>query len=460
MKKTILTIAAAAFLLGFASCSKENEQPGPNGPVAAEGKETFMNLSITFPTEPGTKATGDPNATNKEAQINRVDVFIYTGMGLFSSHKTLTLSDFSTNSPDGTADRYNAITKIPTTTGTKLVFVGINLPQRIVDACKSKAASEIASTVQTMSHDDLVGDLHDDFVMFSKKGYTSVFVEDQNAASNKIVAECERFVAKVTVETSPTVDLTSLPGTLNNLVFTIDNYNTKFFLLQGAADEYRDPNWTLSSYVSTDFLRSSSINHEYWAQVLRTATLSDPANPTLSDWKATYAPENTSFGKRKKEITRVNVRGEFIPAKITQYKSGSTTEFEVVDNSVNTAQTFWAITVSALEGTFFFYDLTTAYAFATAYGSGTQLPTTMYTNGECYWFIFLNKNPNNLINRWDVLRNDYYRCVITKISSLGRATPDLGKGEEDDTPDVDTSISVDVKIMFWHTPIKSEYILD
>ena len=459
MKKSILTITAAALVMGFASCSKEIQQDGPNGPVVAEGKATTMQVAITFPTDSKTKnnTTYDNNATPNEAKVNTVDVFIYTGSGAFSSHTRLLPNDFEDVAQASDSDKYVGKTEIATTTGTKIVFVGINLPQKVVDACKSQPGSAIASTVHTLTHEEMLGAGHTSFIMFSKTGVQQVFVEKSPTTSNLVTVECERMVAKVTIETADDVDVSALPGTLSDLKFTINNFNLKFFLLQGAAPLYKDPNWAQGYYTASDFEQRSSHNH--WYDVLDRKVF---GKPDITDYQALYPPENTSEAKRKKEITRAVVRGAFIPDVIT--KQGATaTEFVLDDNhGITTPQTFYAITISALEGTFFFDNATTAFNFANANrDKDNNLPQTfMYEDGLCYWHVYLNKNPQNLVNRWDILRNDFYRCVITKISNIGRPTPDLDPKEENETPDVDTVITVDIKVMFWHTPITSNYILE
>jgi len=282
--------------------------------------------------------------------------------------------------------------------------------------------------------------------MFSTKAVNRVFSEDDTNPANNVTVECERLVAKVTVETAANLDTASLPGTAGNLMFAINNFNTKLFLLQGDAPYRKDPNWSSGSWVSSDF--DPAVDSHY-ATILSRAQIT---NPSIGEYSPRYAAENTSETKLKKEITRVTVRAAFIPSKVVEGTSGNFTQNS--NHGVTNAQTFYAVTPSLLEGTSFFFNLSTANAFAQDNGGAV----VTYTDGYCYWDIFLNKDPLNIINRWDVLRNDYYRCVITKIAGLGRNTPDVPDPEV--TPDVDTSITVKIDILFWHTPIVSNYILN
>jgi hypothetical protein len=389
--------------------------------------------------------------------VKTVDVFIYTSNGTFSSHTPLTAADFNPVGSTGTSDAYEYVaqTKIPTTTGSKSIFVGINLPADVVSAVKNDSESVLFSTVQTMSRENLTGS--SGFVMFSTEPVHSTFVEDENSPSNKVSVKCQRLVAKVTVETTANVDTDAIPGTLSNLSFAINNFNTKLFLMQGPAQFYKDPNWT--TFAPSDFISAASGDY---VPVLSRALI---ANPGVNDYNPRYAAENTSEKKTKAEITRATVRAEFIPEKIVKYANGlnKTDGFVVDDNhGVVIPQDFWVITPSVLDGSFYFFDLNVAFDFADANrDSNNQMPNTFkYDNGYCYWHIYLNKNPLNLVNRWDVLRNDFYKCIITKISGIGRNTPDITDPEDKETPDVDTSITVDIEILFWNTPIESNYILE
>jgi hypothetical protein len=239
--------------------------------------------------------------------------------------------------------------------------------------------------------------------------------------------------------------VSGVPGTISELMFAVNNFNTKLYMLQGAPDLCKDPNWASGSWAAGDF--NAATGSDY-ANILSRTLI---PNPTIDQYTPRYAAENTSEGKLKKEITRVTVRAKFIPVAVTVGTTGNFTQ----DNAhgVATPQTFYTVTPSVLAGTFYFFSNTVAAAFAAEQG-GTVIT---YTDGYCYWDIFLNKNPLKAVNRWDVLRNDFYKCNITRISSLGRPNPEVPDPEV--TPDVDTNITVDVEILFWHTPILSNYTL-
>ena len=443
MKIKFFVIAAFAATALFASCNRDNLTPDEGG------KATSMKVSISFPSAPTTRATFDNNATDDEAKVVSVDVFIYhTASGNLASHTNLPASAFTPNGTNGNADvyEYTAATKVRTTTGDKTVFAGVNLPTSVVDVLKNQPVNALSSVAQIMDRAELANNTTG-FAMFSVDGVSRTFVEDENNDANKITLRCQRLVAKVTVETSATLDVAGVPGTLNNLEFAIFNFNTRLFMLQGAPQERRDPNWDDASYNPSHF-NDPTVAGDY-APVLRRTTA---AVNIKTDYTPRYAAENTSENKRKKEITRAIVRATFIPRDITQ---GTTGNFTVNStHGITTPQTFYAVTPTVGAGTSYFFTQSIATAFAAEFG-GTVIT---YTGGMCYWDIFLNKTPLNVINRWDVLRNDFYMCNITRIVTPGRNTPDVPDPEN--TPDVDTSITTSIEIVFWNTPLLSNYVLE
>ena len=442
MKKTILTISAALLALGFSSCSIEN---GGVNPEKDGGVPTAMKLSLSFPSNQ-TKATGDPNATDAESAIQTVDVFIYTSNGTFSSHAHLSASDFTQDTPSASADRYTSTTKIPTTTGAKDVYVGINLPVDVVNSVKGKSEGALFSEIQTFSRAQLA--TANNFIMFSKEVVSSTFVENASLPSNNLTVKCQRLVAKVTVAASDPLDVTAVPGTIGNLKFAVNNFNTKLFLMQGAAPDYKDPNWANAAFQATDF--DAAIASDY-ANILDHAVI---ANPTVNQYEPRYAAENTSELKRKKEITRVTISATFVPSKVMVFTNGSSSSngFSVLNNPSTTPATFYVVTPSAMEGSYYFTSAAVADEYAASRGGVAKVE---YTNGICYWHIYLNKDAANTVNRWDVLRNDYYKCIINKISGIGRPTPEITDPETETTPDVDTNITVSVEVLFWNTIVSN-----
>ena len=440
MKIKIIPIAVLTAATMFASCNRNND-----GDILDDkGSPTSMTVSINFPEGPKIRSTYDPNGLDAEAKVNWVDIFVYnTNTGNLLSHANLTADKFDQVAGTSVADVYQAKVKIQTTTGARSVFAGINLPAAIVENLKNQTVNALTSDAQTMSRIEQAG--ANNFAMFSKDAVNASFVEDENDPANHVTLKCQRLVAKVTVETSATLEIGGSPGILGDLKFAVNNFNSKVFMLQGEAPNYKDPNW--NTYTSSDYSDAAATDY---VEILDRKLI---ASPTKEDYHPRYAAENTSNGKLKKEITRATVRATFIPEVILEGSTGNFTENSI--HGITTPQTFYAVTRSVDEGTQYFFDVTVANEYAAENGGSFRVVT--YTDGYCYWDVFLGKN-NQSLNKWDVLRNDYYQCNITRIVAPGRETPDLT--DPDNTPDTDTKITADIEILFWNTPILSDYILE
>ena len=456
MKTRFIQIAAVAATILFASCDWE---PVNNG-LEEKGDPTYMSVSISFPAVPQARSiTGDLNATDNEAKVNRVDIFVYnTNTGVFASHTKLNGADFDLAGKTNDADSYVSKpgVKVQTYTGAKTVFAGINLPQALVDAIVDKPAVELANVARTLTPNLLTG--AGGMVMFSMEGVGKTFAKDENSPNNHVALKCQRLVAKVTVETAPSLQIADIGVTLNKLEFSLNNINTKGFMFQGKTPEFKDPNWGAGSYVKGDFI-VIDVNNPATYKYASILSRKDKPSPAITDYEPLYALENTSFGKTKEEITRVTVRADFTPKAIWKYKNGAdkTGGYEADELLVVAPKTtIYAVTPSITSGTFFFVTKSVADDYADDNGGDV----ITYQNGYCYWSIYLGKT-NDTPNRWDVLRNDYYRCNITHILALGRETPDITEPENKETPDPEeTKIITDIEILFWETPSVADYILD
>jgi hypothetical protein len=444
MKTTFKQTITAVIILttGFMSCTKMGDEMSQE----EEGKQTYMTVSLTFPKAdaPSTRANNDANATDEEAAVKTVDVYIYTGSGAYSSHKSLTAADFKQTSPGTSEERYtyNAASKIQTTTGTKNIFVGINLPKALATSLENKSMSNLFTEAKEFTRTELTT-VANGIPMFSKNTINKVLVE--NESSNNIVIPVHRMIAKITVEKSASLQQAGVPGTLGEFQFAVNNFNKKSFLVQGVAPDMKDPNWDI--YNAADFLPADASDY---VEILDRKVIS---TPTISQYKARYASENTSKNKKKTEITRVTVRATFIPTNIVVADGSGFKNSTSAAEGITTAKTFYAVLDSTTFSTAYIYDKTVAESYAKA-KAPSQL--SEFKDGLCYWDMFLNKNSTT--NKWDVLRNDFYKCAITRIVAPGRSTPDLSNPDEN--PDTETGMSVEINVSFWNTPILADYVLE
>jgi hypothetical protein len=431
-------LVCIALAMGFASCVNNDEPDLNTGTKTTDdGEQTHVTITLNFPELKNSqlRATSDPNATDEEAKINTVDVFIYGSSGYFLSRTSLSAS--------GNIDSYTT-TSIQTTTGHKRVFVAVNLPSEMASSLEHKLTSELTQAAKKLTRSQLVSE---NGIIMTSLLENCTFEVDENAAANNPTVSVKRMVAKVTVTKAANMVQAGVPGILGDLSFTINNFNESAFLVQGVAPEYKDPNWASGSYVASQFSQAGPEDYV----LVNEATVSD-----VKSLRALYAAENTSQDHKMGEITRVSVRATFIPDSVMVYKNGTDhaegyTNVTSASKGITVPATFWTVTLYRPNPEIaFFYDENTAKQYAQDKGL-TINDVVTFTNGLCYWDIFLNKGV------WDVIRNDYYRSTITRIVVPGRplvevTNPDVPPAEE-------TDISVRVDVLPWEL-VEDDYILD
>ena len=450
MALTCVIVAMCGFITSCNSYEPTTPVGGGNdnsgtGDDVKSGEPTWMTLNLSFPAPNSTllratTAAGDID----ETALNTVDVFIYSGDNdYYSSHTHLTGSDFQSPVTSGVNVTYNAKpnTQIPTTTGGKKVFVGVNLPADLATALENKPAIELRNVVRTFLTISDLASATNGIAMTNAADslFSKTFTVNNQAVNNLVNAQVQRLVAKVTVTEDPNIVTTGIDGTIiYPLQWGINNYNTKTFLLQnidwsGGVNNllYIDPNYYAADYNANDLLPVSS-----FIQVRRFNSSSD------ADLLPAYTTENTSDRQLEKELTSVVIRGQFIPKNIIVQQNDT---FRNATSSRTTAATFWSIIVrkGPIPEIAFFEDKTVADNYKASMG-GAADPVQEYTNGYCYWHLFLHDQSYN----FGVVRNNYYRCSITRIVFPGM--PNALVPDPEKKPDVPTNMSVTITVIPWN----------
>ncbi|MDR3261688.1 MAG: Mfa1 family fimbria major subunit [Tannerella sp.] len=427
---SFLTLSAL-FLTGCAKTENINS-------ADEKGAPTYMGVSLSFPKATETRATSDVNATVDEVKFATVDVFIFnTATGVQVANQTFTGSDFQQGTSTSGSDVWNGKQKIATTTGAKTVLAGLNLPTALVGKLKGMNLGEFLNQVQTIDMADLKN--ANGMVMFSRERKDCIFVNSASDPANNPTITVMRMVAKVTVEEQSGGAVKNGLGTLSDLQYTIFNSNTKMYLCP--TSDYKDPNWAAASYAAADF-------QDLTAGYVNVNSFDVP----IASRVAVYAAENSSEQHRGKEITRAVVRAKFLPSIVVEYMNGMDATGGFKENNahgVAAPRTFWTVTeTNGLRAYFFNKNVAEGY-----HTSKTGSAIEEYTDGYCYYNLFLNprgmyRSAADPARVFDVYRNDYYRCTITKILAPGRSTPDVPY--PDGPPATATDIHVDIEILFWN----------
>ncbi len=418
--KILVSLAAASLVL--AGCSKETDQPS----AADNGKPTYVQVNVSYPKSPVTRAVNDPTATAFEVKLNTVDVFIFdAASNTLVKRQRLSAADFDAVAPgSGNNDLYSSVTKVATTTGPKKIYVGLNLPVSFpnvssVGELKSGWTTALSQLVTASG-----------IAMFSATETDKTLVETTDpsyTANNVFTVQVERLVAKVAVEDGGIVS--AVPGgAVSDVEFAVHTSNKRLFPVKNVAGGIvKDPNWALGSYAAADFENFSD-----YTPIDATGT-SGTNGSAANLLTAKYIPENTSEAHLQKETSYASIRAKFVPAEFSDETGASKGA-----NAGQSAKTFWI--VSNAGGARKFFDVQTEAATYAANNGGTV--SASYTGGYCYYQAYLNPK-----NGYNAVRNDFYHVVITKINGPGKPDPDP---KDPDLPvETPTDITVSVEIIAW-----------
>ncbi len=434
---------AAALAMGFTSCNKEENVPGSNSAEIKKGNPTTMRLAITMPSVQTYAA--DPNATADEVKMETINLLIYAeatdGTFVLEENKSLSKDNFTL-----TGNTYEFSDKIATTTGKKKIFAALNYGGTL-PTTKGEAITELDKLVYEIGAVSELVSPANGVAMFSTKPNEKTFVMEgsegapDSETDNKVKATVKRLVAKVTAKAGTAIadvdNYTCTGGTLSDISFAIGNANTKTYAKQqlNAAKNVVDPNW--SSSAAGDFITIAASDYK---------KISSSATAAITDLSTAYAPENTTqtFNPDGSNVTYISVRAKFTPAIVVDGNGAPKTP-----NFVN--GTFYKVILTSGE-VYYFDDELEADTYAAANGNLTKVT---YDNGFCYYRAYLNKASNSdgeiVANKYDVLRNNYYKVTIKSISAPG--TPaDTGDIKEN------TNIDADIDIDPW-TPFDEEFEL-
>jgi hypothetical protein len=423
-------MAAVALMAGFSSCSNDEDVVG--GGKVTPGEPTSMELRISFE-NPGTYGTADPNATADEAAVKTVSVFIFDyATNKLVSRGDLVAADF-TQTASGSKDLYVASKKVTTTTGLKRIYVGVNLPaefQMAIGQPFSKLTEAVNTTVANLTSST------NGFAMFSADERNTPLVAPTDASyqvANTVTVRVERLVAKVAVQASGTLSLASGGGVLSNLEFCIGQSNKKMYRFKFLdMSNVKDPNW--DTYEAADFETFS----DYVA--INSASVANNIDLT-----AKYATENTSKLALEKEVTYASVRARFVPG---QYLDGTGA---VKPGTPVIGTTFWMVSLN--DGTKNYFDVSSeADAYVLLHAADGAVKSPEYTNGYCYFTLFLNPK-----GKYNVIRNSFFKATITKIVAPGNPTPD--PLNPTDPVKIPTDMTCNLEVLPW-TLISDNYELE
>ncbi len=418
MRIRILTTAAMALVMGFTSCN--NDDVVEQGGNALKGERTSMQFLINFPSSLKTYAP-DSYATTPEIEMNEVKVLIYelTGSGYVLEQAPVTLGqgDFENYDNANSLYKLKESSKIPTTTGPKRIFVAMNFPGTL--PAQGTLISDMINKVHTLTASNQLSS--NGLAMFSTEVAEADLVAETHVnypTANTKDITLKRLVAKVTVEEGAALrdgdnKIMSLGGEITDVKFAVGHVNKTTYVLQnivGAAPDkvVQDFNWLNSD--PSDFFGIAATDYK----------AINANGAALVDLRPIYFPENTvkDYETDGSNVTYVSITAKYTPAVFVK-ADGS-------EKLIPTApESFWTVTLA--DGKlYYFNDETEATAFKTA-NAGSKI-SNEYVGGACYWRGYLNKDgvsDSNISGSkaapYDVLRNTYYKAVLSGLKAPGFA---------------------------------------
>ena len=431
MKNFKIFAAAFAATVLFAACQKDG------GDVVKDGDPTYAGVSILLKSE-GTTTRATLAGSNEESAISSVTVYVIDDNSGRLDTKTFASTDFAADGANTGYKKANAA--IPTTVGTKTVYVVANAPTALnnllstVPAIKSDvlALDETNFITATSGTYDGTAAKLSNVVMSGKSTSAALGQQTATAAlATPVQVTLTRNVAKIAVKQSATLSVAN--ATVSNLQFGIAAKARKSYLLgQTNTALYTLPGTPAANYWTDNFSGRTGLSY---VAVNANTTAATAANAwfALEHTPATFVEGNT---------TKIVIKATFVPKNlITGYASGVLTE----------------ATNNTAAGDFYVHKASqkafNATAYAAAIADATNAATygadkfsAKYAGGTSYYQVNIKAGQGGAKG---VIRNNYYELTITGITGFGDPTEDGGITDPTTVVPEDSNIAVTLKVSDW-----------
>ncbi len=409
-------LLASAFIVGFASCSNDDEIGGAD---LGDAVSTMVQVAITQ-SGPATYAT--EGAVGAEKKVTSATLYIFDKTKVLEAIVPLTVSSDVAQSKT-----------FPLTTGMHYFYAALNAPTGTDFPTTFTKGETTMPALQEALVNSKEGKLTaaTGFFMTNVEGPVAKnLIVEETPDKNKVTIEVGRAVAKVNVKFDPTKQI---GGKLTEVSYKVANnpINTHFMPVYDSgylkAPFFADPDVDLNKYytASGDYL---TVNQNF-----------------VTD-KASYAIENSNKIPKKGNSSYVKIRGKFIPA-TTLDASGKNPETPSV------AATFYRIKKTIDNAPVFMEEIYRTSPTAEVLDGGVAVE---YINGVCYYGLWIADNTQtNQTAKYTVKRNNFYKVTITSVSGPGASKEDgddsvVPPGEKEEELDAETQIQATIEILPWN----------
>lgn len=426
----------------FFACSDDNSKNVDFGIGGTDENlpDAYASFSFKIPANTnfrsGVSRAETDAGSDAENIVTKLHVFIYDALAPhMPTVAEFNTADGSLTKKPGSTSEWVTAKAIKVKKSDKYIFVGVNLNQSIVDYIYNLGFgafnyNELAQSVAALS-DGING-----FVMLNTQypsitSAASFYNTEAEAQAAHLPINVTRTVAKAAVFKGPAFVVHG-GGTLTNLSFGWRNLNNKFYLVQKVdGGLIKDYNW--DRFTNSDFTRGTD----------ELAVNENGVVPTVFSYATENAFSYVRDNAQVDQATFVSVSGTFTPEKILQLKAGvdnptTAADFETVDNPGTAGTTFYAVrTDDGKVNCFATDDLATTYATLAINKAAGMPPLTgpydvgenTYTNGKCYYHIFVNANAVSPQAPYNIYRNQYYKITLNSIQALGYPSDNFDDGQ-------------------------------
>ena len=453
MRTSKIFMAVFIAMAMLSSCSTDNGLTDQPGKENTEATDAYVSFAVNIPhvSSRTISSRTTETGTEKENDVKSLHIFIYDA----ASPNTPTVARFTTN--DGTLapkDENTSlwVTSKPVSTKKtdKYIFAGVNLNTEIVNYITANGLGAF-SYKEFAQEAAKLSDQANGFVMFNTTypditSASSLYENETEANENHISIPVSRVTAKAAVFTSPDF-IVNGGGNMTGLKFGWRNLNNKFYFIQDRRDGMiKDHNW--DSYRKEDFSKGTDA-----IPVVTSST--SPASYSYTTENAFHYVSGTS---NVDETTYLSISGVFRPDKVittSETTPASAADFKIEENATPEGSTFYVVrTDDGIAN--YFTDSTVAEKYAALCAKNTpgmpslsgsyDLTQNTYTNGVCYFHVFVNGKAASPQAPYNVYRNQYFKVTIRSIQAPGNPSDNFDEGK---TIQPDSWISTDIEITPW-----------
>lgn len=403
-KFRFLTLAVATLLVGFTSCSNDDETGTGGKPV--EGQKTIAKINLTQVNRATTYAsTGTEAPSLDEKKVNSAILYVFSSTKVLEAEVPLNL----TGTPTTGAEKIFELT-----TGNKYFYAAVNVPSgKKPTIAIGTSMDDAIKSILTVSN---VTDLYpaNSFFMTNVDTPAAVYIDQAQESDviagtkNNITIPVGRAMIKASLDYTKANVTQPANGELDNVKFLLANNPTKMYYMAYV---------TNAGQLETPYFNNSTIASGYYPDL---TTISSSDFLAADGSATTYGMENSNKVVLAGNATYALIQGKFTPKKVVDKDGGN-------EAAGTSGADFWRIlTDGSFTNKFYKEDPAGGTDLTTIQTNDPAATAVKYTGGVCYYAFYLADNSvsGNSTVKYTVKRNSFWKMKITDVSGVGSNSPE------------------------------------